>query len=208
MRGLMDALDYRPSYTIHAPFMDLSPGAVDSKVREATHERFDAVFDIAGTLKPRAVVFHSGYEKWKYAHRADVWIEGSLMTWRKFLGRASKAGLKIAIENIFEDEPGNLRLLMEELGSGDVGICFDTGHFNLFSKRPLSEWLESLGPYIIECHLHDNDGSFDSHLPIGEGTFDFDELFLKLKGKACIYTIETHTPERVLRSMERLKKYL
>lgn len=208
MRGLRDALDFGPSYTIHAPFMDLSPGAVDSRVMAATHERFEAVFDIAEIISPRAIVFHSGYEKWKYAHRVEVWLESSLSTWRKFIKRASGSGVKIAVENIFEDEPESLRLLMEELGSESFGICFDTGHFNLFSRRPLPEWLESLGQYIIECHLHDNDGSFDSHLPIGEGTFNFDELFLKLKGKALIHTIETHTPEGVLRSMERLKKYL
>jgi hypothetical protein len=31
-----ELLDYNPSLSFHAPFMDLSPGAVDSLVREAT----------------------------------------------------------------------------------------------------------------------------------------------------------------------------
>ena len=139
--------------------MDLSPGAVDQKIRAVTIERFTRIFDIAEILKPEAIVFHSGYEKWKYALKIDVWLENSLKTWRIVQKRAEEMEVKIAIENIFEDEPTNLRLLMEEMSSSNFGLCFDTGHFNLFSKIPLAEWLEQLKAYILELHLHDNDKS-------------------------------------------------
>src|SRR4030042_2441699 len=143
---LKERLDYHPSFTIHAPFMDLSPGAVDSKVRAVTLERFSYIFDIAEILKPEAIVFHSGYEKWKYTLKIDIWLEKSVMTWRALLKRAVDMGLKIVIEKIFEDEPTNLRLLMEGIHSENFGICFDTGHFNLFSKISLDEWLRQLKP--------------------------------------------------------------
>ncbi len=205
--GLKARLDYNPSFTIHAPFMDLSPGAVDSRVRAVTIERFSHIFDIAGILKPKAIVFHSGYEKWKYALKVDTWLEKSLMTWRPLLKMATDIGSRIAIENIFEDEPENLRLLMEEMGSEHFGICFDTGHFNLFSRLPLEDWLRQLKPYIIELHLHDNHKTSDDHIAIGEGSFDFASLFTILKDMDLIYTIEGHTPEDVLKSIERLKGY-
>ncbi len=205
--SLKERLGYSPSFTIHAPFMDLSPGAVDSKVRAVTTERFAQIFDIAGILNPRAIVFHSGYEKWKYALKIDLWLENSLITWRPLLKRAADMGLKIAVENIFEDEPANLRLLMEEIGSEHFGICFDAGHFNLFSRVPLEEWLRQLKPYIVELHLHDNQRTCDDHMAIGEGTFDFTTLFSTLKDQELIYTIEGHTPEDVLKSIERLKGY-
>ena len=208
IEGLIERLEYNPSFTIHSPFMDLSPGAVDSKVREVTIERFSHVLDIAGVLRPKAIVFHSGYEKWKYALKVDLWLEKSLKTWKSLLKRAVDEGLKIAIENIFEDEPTNLRLLMEELGSEHFGICFDTGHFNLFSKVSLDIWLEQLNPYIMELHLHDNNKTADDHIAIGEGTFDFNSLFAVLKDKDLIYTIEGHTPEDVLKSIHRLRQYL
>lgn len=205
---LKERLDYHPILTIHAPFMDLSPGAVDSKVRAITIERFLHIFKIAEILNPKIIVFHSGYEKWKYAHRVDIWLEGSLITWRPLIKKAIDMNIKIAIENIFEDEPTNLKLLMQELGSERFGICFDTGHFNLFSKTPLNEWLEILKPYIIELHLHDNDRTADTHNPIGDGTFDFDTLFSTLKDKDLIYTIEAHNAEDAMKSVERLKKYI
>jgi sugar phosphate isomerase/epimerase len=205
---LKEKLEYKPSLTIHAPFMDLSPGAVDSRVRAVTIERFSHVFDIAEILSPKAIVFHSGYEKWKYSMNVDIWLKNSLITWRTLSKRAVDLGLKIAMENVFEDDPTNLRLLMEEMHSENFGICFDTGHFNLFSKIPLDEWLGQLTPYIFELHLHDNNKTSDDHLAIGDGTFDFDTLFSALKDKNLIHTIEAHTPEDVLKSMQRLEKYL
>jgi sugar phosphate isomerase/epimerase len=204
--GLKKKLDYKPSLSIHAPFMDLSPGAVDSMVRDATLERFRQVLDVAEILGPKTVVFHSGYEKWKYALNVDLWLEKSLLTWRQVNERAAGIGVKVAVENIFEDEPSNLKLLMENMNSANFGICFDTGHFNLFSKLLIEEWIEPLNPYIIELHLHDNDQTSDQHLPIGEGTFDFGRFFDLLRNRNCVCTIESHTPESVLRSMESLKR--
>lgn len=205
---LKERLNYNPSFTIHAPFMDLSPGAVDKKVRAITIERFLQIFDIAKILNPRSVVFHSGYEKWKYALRVDIWLENSLRTWKGLLDRAIELDLKIGIENIFEADPTNLRLLMEAIGSEHFGICFDTGHFNLFSKISLDEWLRQLKPYIFELHLHDNNKTFDDHIAIGDGTFDFNTLFSTLKDKDLIYTVEGHTPDDILKSILRLKDYL
>jgi sugar phosphate isomerase/epimerase len=205
--SLKEELDYYPSFTIHAPYLDLSPGAVDSKVRVITIERFSHVFDIAEILKPKVIVFHSGYEKWKYAQRVDIWLEGSLITWKQLLPRATEMGIIIAIENIFEDDSESLRLLMEAMDSKYFGICFDTGHFNLFSRTPLEEWLRQLKLYIIELHLHDNNRNADAHNAIGDGTFDFNTLFLTLKDKNLVYTIEAHSAEKVLKSLERLKNY-
>lgn len=115
---------------------------------------------------------------------------------------------KIAIENIFEDTPDNLRVLMEELGCDAFGICFDSGHYNVFAEVKLEEWINQLAPYIEELHLHDNDGKGDDHLAIGDGTFDFKTLFSLIEKKDIIYTIEAHTPEDALKSIERLQGFI
>ena len=186
--------------------MDLSPGAVDEKVRAITIERFLSVFDVAEILQPKTIVFHSGYEKWKYAHRIDLWLEGSLITWSAVLERAKALNVRIAIENIFEDDPENLRILMEHINSEHFGVCFDTGHFNIFSSIPLSEWIGQLKPYIMELHLHDNHKISDAHIAIGDGTFDFNALFAAVRDKDIIYTIEGHTPEDVMKSIARAEE--
>lgn len=199
-------LDYEPSLSIHAPFMDLSPGAVDSKVRDITIERFKHIFDIAKIFKPNIIVFHSGYEKWKYSHKIDVWLEESLKTWSVLLPYAREIGVKIAIENVFEDNPENLKRLFESIDDEFFGYCFDSGHFNLFSKVSIDDWLKPLLNYLFELHLHDNDKTFDSHLAIGEGDFDFEKLFRIIKNKNdVLITIEAHSPEGVIKSLKRIE---
>ncbi len=202
---LLEALDYKPSLSIHAPFMDLSPGALDSKVRAVTIERFTHILEIAGMISGSHIVFHSGYEKWNYNHKIDVWLEKSIQTWKSIIEASQHLDVKIAIENIFEDNPQNLKLLMQEISSDRFGICFDTGHCNIFSSVSLDEWLIALEPYILELHLHDNDRKSDAHFPIGEGSFDFDKLFSYIRKKDCLYTIETHSPDMVIKSIERLR---
>ncbi|HBH61824.1 MAG TPA: AP endonuclease [Nitrospiraceae bacterium] len=205
---LKNKLDYNPQLSIHGPFMDLSPGAVDPKVREITIKRFSKTLDIAEILKAGVIVFHSGYDKWKYDGRVDIWLEGSLQTWRPLNNRASETGVKIAVENIFEDDPGHLGLLSKEMASENFGICFDTGHFNLFSKLPLTEWLNIIKPYIKELHLHDNLRYADEHRAIGDGDFDFTTLFKELKDIDCVHTIEAHNMKDAMTSLERFHKYV
>lgn len=206
--ALKKKLDYDPQLTIHGPFMDLSPGAVDIKVREVTIQRFSHVLDFAEILMPKVIVFHSGYDRWKYDSRVEIWLAGSIQTWKPINERAGGMGVKIAIENIFEDEPEHLRLLAKGMNSDNFGLCFDTGHFNLFSKIPLQEWLQIIKPYIVELHLHDNSRYADQHLALGDGDFDFTTLFRELKGIDCIHTVEAHTVEDVKKSIERLKGYV
>ncbi len=209
MKALLDSFEHAPQLTVHGPFMDLSPGAVDPLIRGITIERFSKTLDMAGLLKAGNVVFHSGYEKWKYAHRTDVWLESSLRTWEPLVTQAEALGITISIENIFEEEPDNLRMLAEAVGSRHFGLCFDSGHFNLFSSVPLRKWLDLIAPYLVELHIHDNDGTRDSHMPPDEGVFDFSELFGYLEAAGAggfITTVETHTPDDVLRSIGFLER--
>lgn len=203
-----EILSYGPDLSFHAPFMDLSPAAMDLMVRQVTIDRFTQTFTLAEILRPRCMVFHSGYEKWKYSLRIDTWLERSIEFWEPFIERAAKLGTRIAIENIFESDPTNLRMLMEKIGSAHFGICFDTGHFNLFSTVPLQTWIDELGEYFVELHVHDNDTTADQHLPIGEGVFDFRSFFGAVYGKDIVHTIETHTPDRVIRSMEQFARFM
>jgi sugar phosphate isomerase/epimerase len=206
LNALLSQLDYGPSLTIHAPFMDLSPAAVDSKIREITIFRFHQVMDVSDVIKPRCIVFHSGYEKWKYALNVEIWLEKSLETWEEMIGRAAAIGTRIAVENIFEDTPDNLRMLAERMNSQYFGLCFDTGHFNLFSAVSLEEWIHQISPHVIELHLHDNDKTRDAHLSIGRGSFDFKTLF-RLLGERndIIPTIEAHSAPDVIESLSLLR---
>src|SRR5208283_211835 len=61
LENLIERLDWSPALTLHAPFLDLNPGAQDPLVRSATQVRFRQFLDVATVLKPRAGVFHAAY---------------------------------------------------------------------------------------------------------------------------------------------------
>ncbi len=208
-RELEDTLrlfSYRPSLTIHGPFMDLSPGALDPLVRDVTMQRFTQSIEVASLFGAHTVVLHSGYEKWRYDHKVDVWLEQSLRTWEPMVEFAQMKGVTIAVENIFEDHPENLAMLLSKIDSESFGLCFDTGHFNLFSRINLRQWFEITGTERVkELHMHDNDTTRDHHWAPGLGVFPFDELFeiLGLPERTdIVLTVEAHDMEHVKKSLE------
>jgi sugar phosphate isomerase/epimerase len=77
-----------------------------------------------------------------------------------------------------------------------------------FSLEDLSVWLQSLGKHIEQLHLHDNLGTQDDHLALGEGQIDFRLLLKHVKGKKSdppIITIEPHREEDLWPSLEYLE---
>lgn len=210
LEKLLERLDWNPALTLHAPFMDMNPGAVDPMVRSVTQVRFRQLLNAAAILKPRAAVFHAAYDRWRYSGRKDIWLEYSLDTWHKVMDSASKIGLRVAVENVFDEDPGALHMLIEKIGSPDFGFCFDTGHFNLFSTVSMEQWFENLGKSLIEVHLHDNDGTADSHWALGRGDIDFQQFFqlMRTHSPKPVYTIEAHDKDDVEASLDRVKALL
>lgn len=198
------------SVTFHAPFMDLNPGAVDEKIRELSRHRFEQVLALVPHFRPRAVVFHPGYDRWRYDDDVDLWLEKSLLTWKPLAERAETLSVKLAIENVFEDQPSSLQKLFSALGTPWVGYCLDAGHGNLFSKGGVTPWLDALGSYLMEIHLHDNNRLADEHLPLGEGNIDFAAIFAYLRKNHLtpILTLEPHLAEHLEPSLKALQKYI
>ncbi len=207
LESLLERLDWNPKLTLHAPFMDLNPGAIDPMVRSVTQVRFRQLLNVAAILKPRAAVFHAAYDRWRYSGRKDIWLDYSIDTWRKVVESASKIGLRVAVENVFDEEPDALQMLIEKIDSTDFGFCFDTGHFNLFSSTSMEQWFKTLGRYLVEVHLHDNDGTVDAHWALGRGKIDFNGFFklMTIHAQLPVLTIEAHDKDDIESSLERVK---
>jgi sugar phosphate isomerase/epimerase len=199
----------RPT-TFHAPFMDLNPGAVDERIREVTVLRFRQILKLASYFQPQNIVLHPGYDRWRFDGDADLWLKNSLLTWPPLLEEAAALPVRLALENVFDDRPDPLRRLLDEVNSPFLGYCLDAGHANLFSRVPLAEWVEALGPRLLEIHVHDNRGEADEHLPLGQGNIDFAGLFSLLAEKKIrpVYTLEPQEIAHLLPSLEAVKKYL
>ena len=186
--------------TVHAPFLDLNPGALDPYVLEATRRRFLETVSVAKVLGAGVIVFHTGYHPRKVGPFYREWFRRAVETFQivseEFEG-------KIALENVFDETPAVLEEFMGELPPS-VGACIDVGHLNLFSKVPLNEWFRALGDRIYEFHIHDNRGVSDEHAPAGSGTFDFESLFMLLDSlnSDYIFNLENKSPSDVRRSLD------
>lgn len=198
------------SCTIHAPFLDLNPGALDGSIREATRRRFLQLFQAAAVLKPRVMVFHPGYDELRYGGSRMAWLKNSIDFWHEFIPMAREIGCVIAIENIFEKEPSTLRGLLEAVDDPSFRHCFDVGHWNMFTTVTMEEWFAELGSYIAELHIHDNHGENDEHLPPGEGQIDFRLLMDLVAGHApeAVLTLENHTMERLERALRKIGSFM
>jgi sugar phosphate isomerase/epimerase len=190
--------------TFHAPFKHLSPGAGDPLVREAAARRFGQLLDAAEKVRPSNILFHHGYDGWRYEWNEKAWLEQSERLWAPVLERAGRMGARVVFENVFDRDPGAMLALRERLGKGAAGFCLDTGHFLLFARTPLEDWLGAFGDDLWEMHLHDNRADRDSHLPVGSGIFDFGSLFRHLakSGIDPLIVLENHRHEEVLPSRE------
>ena len=196
--------------TLHGPFMDLSPGGVDRRIKEVTFDRLLKTMELAHFFKPKMIVFHPGYESWKFDGNVKLWLESSLQTWKPLVSKAEETGLTLAVENVFEASPDSIQSLLEEIHSPHFRFCFDTGHHHVFGKTPLPAWMEALGEFLGEVHLHDNHKEMDEHLPVGEGGFDFDQFFTLLSqlNLTPLYTIEPHEEAHLWKGLQAVKKYI
>ncbi len=194
--------------TFHGPFMDLRPGALDEKIRQASLERLRQVFEIAPYFHPLRIVCHASFDHRYYVNCDESWLEQSEATWRELIALAREMGTIIALENVYERDPYILRRLFDRLHSDYVCFCFDSGHFNVFSRTGLDVWFSELGPYLGHLHLHDNHGRTDEHLPIGCGNFPFDAFFQALQKiqRQPMITLEAHAQDALWQSIENIKK--
>ena len=194
--------------TVHAPFMDLSPGGFDKKIVAVTRERLKKAVELAQYLGALGAVCHTGFEKWHFQGSEQFWLDTSVETWSEIL-RGADTGFPVMLENIFEDEPSTLVALFDYFKDKNLWFCFDTGHFNLFSKASVEEWLLPLGDRLREFHLHDNNGKSDDHLPVGTGTFPFRVLKQLIKQmRSPIFVLEPHGESILGESIKRAKEFL
>ncbi|NNL75070.1 MAG: sugar phosphate isomerase/epimerase [Desulfobacterales bacterium] len=201
--------DHSLSITLHGPFIDLSTGSTDPAVIALTRSRFEQLLKLVPVFRPKTVVCHAGYDWRRYGYFKEEWIENSLKTWSWLANRLNEQGTKLMLENVYEDSPEDIRIIFERLRQQHVGFCLDSGHLSAFGEAPLKLWLNSLGPYIGQLHLHDNHGRIDEHLAMGLGTIDFDLLFnyLKTNGKSPpIITLEPHREPDLWPSLEYLAR--
>ena len=102
----------------------------------------------------------------------------------KLLPIAMKNKIYLCLENLpfgnidFCNIEGTLKIV-NYFNSKYLGICLDTGHYNVVDKnKNIYDVVNYINKKLYCLHIHDNDGTTDSHLMPGLGNMDW-KLFKK-----------------------------
>lgn len=195
IRGIGDSLSAFPGHTIHAPFMDVWPGAADENIRGLSLEQMQRVMSLASAWNSLLVVMHFNYDPIYYRQHFERWLDRAARFYQDLL--PGDDGPLIALENIADPTPYVALQLLKRAERPRLVHCFDYGHHHVFGRIPAEEWLFYLAPRRhIHFHLHDNFGANDDHLPLGQGNIDWQAAKAAIAGLGCPFSValEPHSP--------------
>ena len=177
---------------IHGPFTEIIPASIDHKFRELAMVRVNQAYDVAAHFGLKKMVVHTGWMPFMYfkSYQAEKGAE----FWQEFMADKPENFI-LAVENVLDDEPMMLKEMMQKITDPRVRLCLDVGHAHAMTMPDYTvlDWIKELGPYITHFHLHNNDGSGDTHSALDEGTMDMKEILLAIEDccpEDVTYTIE------------------
>lgn len=161
---------------LHGPFTEIHPAAIDYRARQLGMERLNEAYEVASALGINRMVVHTGWLPFIYFKSWQA--EKGAAFWQEFL-KDKASNFHIYVENVLEDEPYMLLDMMKQIDNPHIKLCLDTGHANATTspELPVEKWIEVLGPHIGHFHLHNNDGTGDSHSAFDCGSMDMNSIF-------------------------------
>ncbi len=118
--------------------------------------------------------------------------------------------MRICLENMPNMEkllcrtPEELFGMVESVDRDNLGTTFDAGHAN--TTKNTAKYLKEKSR-ISHVHIHDNKGTHDQHLALGEGTVDWDLVLGALEDFDGALVIEGRNVEEGKRSLKFLNKW-
>ncbi|MFA5613032.1 MAG: sugar phosphate isomerase/epimerase family protein [Methanoculleus sp.] len=184
-------------YYIHAPARGLNIASILEPIRRASVEVLTQTFSIAAEVGADVVV-HPGYYAWhQERERAAGKFQQSL---NELKVAADDLSVTFFVENMGNWEYFFLRT-PEDLPLIDgIGFVLDVGHAHL--NGCLDEFLAHPAAHF---HLHDNDGTDDSHDTVGAGMIDFVAVMDAVRRNNVIPIVEVGTFEGVTASIATLE---
>jgi hexulose-6-phosphate isomerase len=148
----------------------------DPKVRQQAVEILGQAIRDAHAFGGFAVLLVPGRVSGPDENHDHVW-QRSIEGIRQTLPRASRLGVRILIENVwngFCETPEQNRDYLDEIASPWVGAYFDIGNVVKFS--PSENWIRTLGARIVKLDVKDwsRTGGFDAK--IGDGDVNWPEV--------------------------------
>ena len=168
---------------VHVPYY-LPTCTTISEISEIVIKIIKRKIILAGKLGAKIIVLHSGFIE----INPDKNFKALTKSLRKIIRTGKEYQVKIGLENSWH-LPGLCRrsedLLRVTNSVKGLGITFDVGHANI-QNVDLIKPFKKVRKFLVNVHIHDNDGETDQHAVIGEGSINF-RGFLKECKKSNYY---------------------
>jgi sugar phosphate isomerase/epimerase len=190
----LESYSYR--YFIHAPSRGVNIASLLEPIRRASVEVLTQTFAVAAEVGAD-VVIHPGYYAWVQER------EEAVARFRQSLSELTRAAADLSV-TFFVENMGNWEYFFlrtcDDLPLIDgIGLALDVGHAN--QNGCLDCFLTHRAAHF---HLHDNDGTGDTHSPVGDGTIDFSAVMKAVRRSGATPIIEVETFDGVTASIAAL----
>jgi len=198
LKSVEPLLSHSCRFSIHAPCRGTNIASMLEPIRRGSVEVMTECFSIAAEINAEVVV-HPGYFAWP---EERIPAERQLLKSLKELSALSReCGIVFTVENMGDWEYFFLQTPDEMHLIDDCAFTLDVGHAHL--NHCLEQFLSFPARHY---HLHDNDGTADSHRAIGEGTINFAPVIAAIKRTGGSAVIEVNDIESAIKSQEALEK--
>lgn len=173
------------AHSFHAPFAEaIDITSLGEEARAAAGDELMRAADAAAVLQVEYFVVHPGPEKTAFPdYERLARLRNAASVLDQVYQHCRNRGVHLVLENmlphLFAGCTDNLLWILDALKDKDIGICVDTGHGQLGCN--LRELVALSGPYLQLVHASDNHGSWDDHLPPGDGQIDWLPLLHQLR---------------------------
>jgi len=193
-------LGYTRHFSIHSPCRGTNIASLLEPIRRASVEVMTQCFAVAAEVGA-SVVVHPGYFAW--AQERNKAIQKFQTSLAELTRLAEEHSVTYFIENMGNWEYFLLKTPDELPVLGTAGFALDVGHAH--QNHCLTDFLLHPAGHF---HLHDNDGTVDAHMAVGEGTIDFNAVMHAVNKSGVVPVIEVATFEGVKTSIRRLEGFV
>ncbi len=152
------------------------PDGSSFKNEEANKKRYQEVITTmknASYLGAETIIIHPCQHLNYYVEgNAELLFEYNMKFYKSLIPYCEEYGIKVAVENMWQypkmvshstcSRPEEFIRYVDELNSPWLVSCLDLGHAVLCREQP-DEFIKKLGTRLTNLHVHDVDGTNDSH---------------------------------------------
>src|ERR1043166_357980 len=186
-------------------------GLVPDETWDDNFENIQATAELAQQMQLKLVTFHAGF----LPHEESDPLHATMLHRLRLVADVFAARqIDLALET-GQETAATLKEFLEKLGRVNVGVNFDPANMILYDKGNPIDALQTLAPYLKQCHIKDarktqTPGAWGDEVVVGTGEVNWKEFFRTLKNLQFngYYCIEREAGNQRVSDVIAAKKFL